>query len=80
MENPQLKKFLKMEESMTGLIINRVDPLGGGHEIVEKDDVLLEIDGVPIADDCTVQFRDDERISFKHLLLNKFVGDKTTLR
>jgi len=79
MENPQLKKFLKMEESMTGLIINRVDPLGGGIGIVEKDDVLLEIDGTPIADDCTVQFRDDERISFKHLLLNKFVGDPTTL-
>jgi len=79
MENPQLKKFLKMEDSMTGLIINRVDPLGGGHGVIEKDDVLLEIDGVPIADDCTVKFRDDERISFKHLLLNKFVGDETTL-
>jgi len=79
MENPQLKKFLKMDESMTGLIINRVDPLGAGHEIVQKDDVLLEIDHVPIADDCTVQFRDDERISFKHLLLNKFVGDTATL-
>jgi hypothetical protein len=80
MENPQLKQYLKMDNNMTGLIVNRVDPLAQSCTEVEKDDVLLAIDNQEIADDCTVPFRDEERISFKYLLLSKFIGDKANLR
>jgi len=80
MENPQLKKFLNMDTNMTGLVVNRVDPLAYSCDSVEKDDVLLAIDNHEIADDCTVPFRDEERISFKYLLLDKFIGDKANLK
>jgi hypothetical protein len=80
MENPQLKKFLNMDTNMTGLVVNRVDPLAYSCNSVEKDDVLLAIDNHEIADDCTVPFRDEERISFKYLLLDKFIGDKANLK
>lgn len=40
----------------------------------------MEVDGTPIADDGTVQFRDDERVDFSHVIRKKHLGDSIELR
>lgn len=42
--------------------------------------MVLEVDGVPVADDETIPFRDDERLDFTHAVKCKHVGDALNLR
>lgn len=43
-------------------------------QVLQKDDVLLDFDGVPIANDGTVPFRQRERIFFTYLITLKPTG------
>ncbi|KAL1215174.1 putative protease Do-like 3 [Cardamine amara subsp. amara] len=68
MENAHIRDLFKMSSGMTGILINRINPLSDAHKVLKKNDVILAIDGVPIGNDSTVPFRKDERITFKHLI------------
>lgn len=35
----------------------------------------MEVEDVPIADDATIEFREDERIEFSHIIRKKHVGN-----
>ncbi len=39
----------------------------------------MEVDGMPVADDETVQFRDDERLEWTHVVHCKHIGDELRL-
>jgi hypothetical protein len=81
LESPCLRKKLKLTEQHTGGIrICSVEPLGPCAELVQMNDVLLEIDGIPIARDSTVQLRGEERISYNYLITRKQVGDPIKLK
>lgn len=41
----------------TGVLVSRVYPLSRAKGIIQKDDILLKIDGHPIANDGTIVFR-----------------------
>jgi S1-C subfamily serine protease len=69
------RQFFNMKKSQTGLLTVFVDTVSDASSYVKKDDIILAIDGVPIANDGTVPFRNRERISFDYLLTNKYVGD-----
>jgi hypothetical protein len=43
-------------------------------------DVILEVEGTPIAADEIVQFRDDERVDYSHVMSLKHVGDTLNLK
>eukprot|EP01118_Nematostelium_gracile_P007791 TRINITY_DN2554_c0_g1_i1.p1 TRINITY_DN2554_c0_g1~~TRINITY_DN2554_c0_g1_i1.p1 ORF type:complete len:442 (-),score=106.86 TRINITY_DN2554_c0_g1_i1:35-1360(-) len=75
LENNQLKQYLNLPPNDTGILVNRIDPLSSSAKLLQKFDVILSFDGVTIADDGTVPFRNGERISFRYLFMNKFVGD-----
>jgi S1-C subfamily serine protease len=75
MENNQLKEYVNIPLKETGILVNRIDPLSSSAQLLSKFDVILSFDGVTIADDGTVPFRNGERISFRYLFMNKFVGD-----
>ena len=36
--------------------------------------MVMQIDGVPIADDGTVEFRNEERVEFSHIVRAKHIG------
>jgi hypothetical protein len=36
---------------------------------------LIEVDGLPVANDGTVPFRSNERIMLSYMLTNKFLGE-----
>ena len=56
----------------------KIDPLAPAAETLEINDVVLEIEGVPIADDGTVEFRNEERVEFSHIVRSKHIGGLPT--
>jgi len=53
MDNDQLRKDFKMSDKMTGILINKINPLSDVHKVLKKDDIILAIDGVPIGNDSS---------------------------
>lgn len=70
-ENMQLREHLKMPPGLTGVLVSKINPLSDSHRVLKKDDVIIAFDGVPIANDGTVHFRNRERITFDHLVSMK---------
>jgi len=81
LENPQLHEQLGMGER-SGVLIRGVLPLSecARRDLVQRDDILLAIDGQPIADDGTFAVGQQERLSFQHLIHLKFDGQTVRLR
>ncbi|KAG2425827.1 hypothetical protein HXX76_013452 [Chlamydomonas incerta] len=80
LENPAQRAFLKMPEGVSGVMVVKTDPLSAAHGAVQKNDVVLEVDAVPIADDGTVEFREDERLEFSAIIRAKHVGEQVHLK
>jgi hypothetical protein len=51
----------------SGIIVRQVFPMSGAAGLLQPDDVILEIDGVPVACDGSVQLRRGQRISHSYL-------------
>mmetsp|Transcript_2030 Transcript_2030/g.5998 ORF Transcript_2030/g.5998 Transcript_2030/m.5998 type:complete len:611 (-) Transcript_2030:181-2013(-) len=80
LENKHMKEFYGMDPASSGTLVYKLDPLAPAAEVLEEGDVVLEVDNVPIADDGTIEFRDDERVEFTHLVRSKHVGDHLQLK
>jgi len=80
LENKTLRKYHKMTEQQTGVVIQKPMYLSPFYQHVKQDDILLEVDGVPIGDNGTISFRKNERITFDYLFTRKVVGDKVPLK
>ena len=90
LENPDMRKYLKVREASAssaapgvggdgGVYVRRVAPTAAVGKFIKPRDVLLTFDGVPIANDGTVPFRTGERISFHYLVSEKYVGERATI-
>jgi len=44
----------------------KLEPSSDAARVLRVNDVVMEVDGVPIAGDETVPFRDDERLDYSH--------------
>ncbi|KAL9233541.1 hypothetical protein vseg_008524 [Gypsophila vaccaria] len=80
MENAQMREHFGMHPGMTGVLISKINPLSEAHKVLKKDDAILAFDGVPIANDGTVPFRNRERITFDHLVSMKKPNEKAELK
>lgn len=79
LENVHLKAYLKVPRGVTGVHVIKTLPLSNLHDKLKSGDVVSHIDGQAIADDGTVQLREDDRIAMGYLLTSKFLGDALTL-
>jgi hypothetical protein len=52
-ENIQIRECFGMRPEMTGVLVSRINPISDAYNVLRKDDILLEFDGVPIANDGT---------------------------
>ncbi|RZB89952.1 Protease Do-like 10, mitochondrial isoform B [Glycine soja] len=69
-----------MLPDMTGVLVSKINPLSDAYKVLKKDDIILSFDGVPIANDGTVPFRNRERITFDHLVSMKKTNEKALVR
>ncbi len=80
LENPSAKRYYGLDSNQTGILVDRVMPLGNSANKLKKGDIILSIDGKKIEDDGTVAFRSGEYTSAKYLTdLHQF-GDKVKLK
>ncbi len=75
MENPAIRKWAKMKDGQSGILITKVIPTEKKSDTFKLNDVLMAVDGVQVADDGSVPFRDGERIFVSYLILDKNTGD-----
>ncbi|KAK3002546.1 hypothetical protein RJ639_021407 [Escallonia herrerae] len=69
-----------MRPNLSGVLVSKINPLSNACSILKKDDIVLKFDGVPIANDGTVPFRNRERITFDHLVSMKKPNETAVVR
>jgi len=79
MESKALKAAFGLGPHHKGILIRRVNPTSSEHTVLQPGDILLKIDGVELGSDGTVPFREGERVDFKYLITQKYVGDSVQL-
>jgi S1-C subfamily serine protease len=62
-----------------GILINRIVYGGSAWGVLEEGDVLLAVDGIPIASDGTFDFRDGERLTWDYAISRHTVGESAQL-
>lgn len=70
MENAALRRRFKLEGA-SGVMISRIPPESAVHGVLEVRDILMEVDGVHIANDGTIQLPDTQdlvRVTFSYLV------------
>ena len=75
LENPALRRRLKLDGETGGVLINEVWFGNSAWGVFEVGDVLLEIDGLPVAANGTVQYQGMFRCQFDVVFGERYVGD-----
>lgn len=76
--NPAQRRFLGLKNDDRGILVETVVSAGPCAKDVKSGDVLLAIDGHPIASDATVEL-EGERVEMPEVVERKFKGDKVKL-
>ncbi|TNF48486.1 trypsin-like serine protease, partial [bacterium] len=79
-ENDGLRGALGLLDDETGVLITGVNNGSSADGVLNAGDVLLEMDGIPIAEDLSVPWRENNRVQFSYLVHEKQVGDVMSLR
>ncbi len=77
--NPAARAALGLENGDRGVLVGTVFGGGSADGLVEEGDVLLAIDGHPIASDGTVDL-DRETVELAEIVERKFLGDTVELQ
>ncbi len=79
MENPDMKRKYGLDETQTGILINRIFPGSPAEGKLRRGDVLLSIEGHSVADDGTIEFRPKELTSFAFYVDTHQIGEEISL-
>lgn len=79
LENPALKRRCGMAEDRSGMLVTKTLPGSPAAATLEAGDVLLSVEGHPIADDGTIEFRPRQRTSVSYYVQGKQVGETLDL-
>ncbi|CAD6337117.1 unnamed protein product [Miscanthus lutarioriparius] len=80
MENPDLRKAMRMKANQKGVRIRRIEPTAPESGCLQPSDIVLSFNGIDIANDGTVPFRHGERIGFSYLVSQKYTGEKARVK
>jgi S1-C subfamily serine protease len=78
LQNPAQRRFLGLKDDDRGVLVSSVVAAGPSDGILYPGDVLLAIDGHPIASDANVEV-DGEHAQFEEVVERKFKGDSVKL-
>jgi S1-C subfamily serine protease len=77
MRNPALRKDFRLPDDKTGIVVYYVDPFGSAKGSITNGDVLLSIDGHPIANDGNIDLGGNN-VVFAELLERKQCGESVS--
>lgn len=78
--NESLRKSRKIPDELNGVFVTKVLKGGSAEGYLKKDDLLLEIDGLPIGRNGTIVLDRDARIDFVEIVDNKHAGDTISFK
>ena len=78
-ESPTLRAAKGLSEEDGGVLITGVAERSSLAAVLQPGDILLAIDGTPIAADGTIAYADHVRITSNHLFTSRQLGDEITL-
>src|SRR2546425_9006685 len=78
LQNPAQRKFLGLKDDDRGVLVGSVVTSGPSDGVLKSGDVLLSIEGHPIASDANVEL-DGESSQFEEVVERKFKGDSVKL-
>ncbi len=78
--NPALSSRFGIDEEQQGVLVTDVAYQSPASTVLEVGDVILSIDGHPIAGDGTVEIESGIRVTFDHLIKQRQVGETIPLR
>ena len=73
--SPAYRRERSLPEGRSGVVVDRVAPGGTAEGAVRPGDVLLSVQGYPVADDGTIRLG-DARVTFEHAIDMLQVGDE----
>lgn len=73
--NPAMRQYLGLPDASGGVVVVQVDPFGPSSGLLRPGDVLLSIDGHPIAEDGSVRI-DNNRVEYTEFVERKQCNDK----
>jgi S1-C subfamily serine protease len=80
LENASLKKMHGLNEEQSGAIVSSVTAGSPAKYKIFPGDVLMSIDGHRIADDCTVEFRPNERTGCDFYIKQHQIGEEVVYK
>lgn len=80
LENPALRRYLGMKPSDSGVLVTAVQFGSSAWGVVKAGDVLTSLDGMRIANNGTVQYRDRFRCQFDVAFADHLVGGRIRAR
>ena len=75
MENRALRSVYNMGEAVTGVMVMDISEKSSAFNLIQKDDILLSIDGHSIENDGTVEFIERQFTSYKYYIDKKQLGE-----
>ncbi|HDZ09954.1 S1C family serine protease [Pseudohongiella sp.] len=79
LESPAAKAAYGLQEEQSGVLVIKVFSNSPADGILQENDVVLSIDGVPIAGDSTISLSRTLQTNYKHAIDLKQIGDEVTL-
>ncbi len=79
LENPLLRQQIGLTGDTTGVLVITIEYGGAAWNILEPGDALLAIDGLSIANNGTVSYRDRYRTRYDVILTQHYIGDRVEL-
>ncbi len=79
MENPTLRKYYKIDENHTGILVDKTIYSSGLQGIIKNGDVLVSVDDHTIQNDGTVAFRKNEFTNFDYFVELHQIGESVKL-
>ncbi|RKX32771.1 MAG: hypothetical protein DRP22_01695 [Verrucomicrobia bacterium] len=74
-ENRDMKRYFGMSPEGEGVLVLKVAPGSPADGVIHPGDILLEVDGCPVAEDGTVEFRHRQRTSVAYCIQRHQIGD-----
>jgi len=79
MENADLRNYYHMGSQHTGIRIAQINPFSSVAGILQINDIILAVDGIPIFNDGTVLF-EQQRLSADYLISRHFIGESISFK
>jgi hypothetical protein len=81
LENPSIREYLNLPKRFrgAGMMVRECYPTCFSKDYLKPYDVIISVDGIPVAQNGNIPFRQGERVSLTSYVQTKFIGDNLDL-